>query len=63
MEPIKKYLDEVRGEGQGVGKERQGDGGADVCVCPKCGYEEEHEKGKPCNEKKCPKCKISLKGK
>jgi len=34
---------EQRGQGQGVDGPRQGDGGADVCVCPKCGHEEPHE--------------------
>jgi hypothetical protein len=53
----------ARGQGQGVGGPRQGDSGADVCVCPKCGREFPHEKGKPCNERKCPDCNVALVGK
>jgi len=53
----------ARGEGQGVGGERQGDGGASVCVCPDCGYEMPHEKGTPCSEQTCPKCNTPMQGK
>lgn len=53
----------ARGEGQGVGGSRQGDGGASVCVCPKCGEEIEHSRGTPCAEAKCPKCGASMVGK
>uniref|UniRef100_A0A6M3KSJ8 Putative prohead protease n=1 Tax=viral metagenome TaxID=1070528 RepID=A0A6M3KSJ8_9ZZZZ len=52
-----------RGEGQGVGGERQGDGGAESCVCPKCGEKIAHERGKPCSEVKCPKCGSVMVGK
>ena len=52
----------ARGEGQGVGGEKQGDGGADNCVCPKCNYKAKHERGTPCNEMKCPKCGASMVG-
>ena len=54
-------LTKARGEGMGVGGERQGDGGADYCVCSKCGYKAKHEKGKPCGT--CPKCGGSMTGK
>ena len=50
-----------RGEGQGNDGEKQGDGGADYCYCS-CGYKVAHEKGVPCNEKKCPKCDTALTG-
>jgi len=53
----------ARGEGQGVGGEKQGDGGAESCKCPKCGKEYKKEKGKQCNEKMCPKCNVKLEGK
>ena len=53
--------DKARGEGQGVGGNRQGDGGTSVCVCPKCGAESPHERGTPCNKRKCPKCKQVMK--
>ncbi|MFH1573717.1 MAG: zinc ribbon domain-containing protein, partial [Acidobacteriota bacterium] len=52
----------ARGEGRGDGGEPQGDGGADVCVCPKCGAESPHEKGDPCTGQKCPKCGASMTG-
>ncbi|MCK4783320.1 MAG: hypothetical protein KAV87_06180 [Desulfobacteraceae bacterium] len=51
------------GEGRGVGGPRQGVGGAEICVCPKCGYEEEHERGDPCAKIKCPKCGTPMVGK
>jgi len=53
----------ARGEGQGVEGEKQGDGGAEYCKCPKCGKEYKKGKGKPCNEKMCPKCNVKLEGK
>jgi hypothetical protein len=56
-------LEKARGKGRGVGGERQGDGGADICVCPKCGYKLKHKKGTPCSEIKCPKCGAQMGGK
>jgi len=56
-------VEQMGGSGQGVGNPRVGDGGTDVCVCPNCGYEEPHEKGVPCNQKKCPKCGTPMVGK
>jgi len=53
----------ARGDGQGQDGDRQGDGGADICVCPECGYETEHDKGTPCNEMTCPECGSNLVGK
>jgi len=50
------------GEGQGVGGPRQGTGGTDTCVCPKCGATAEHERGTPCAEKACPKCGAAMRG-
>ena len=55
--------DNSRGDGQGQDGPPQGDGGADICVCPECGYETEHDKGTPCNEMTCPECGTSLVGK
>ena len=52
----------TRGEGVGKGGRRQGDFGADVCVCPKCGYKEPHVKGVPCYSKVCPRCEARLEG-
>jgi hypothetical protein len=53
----------ARGQGQGVDGPRQGDAGAEACVCPKCKREFEHKKGTPCNERKCPDCNVALVGK
>ena len=53
----------ARGEGKGVGGPRQGDGGADICVCPSCGATVKHEKGTPCNSLSCPKCGQPMTGK
>jgi hypothetical protein len=55
--------DKARGEGQGVGKPKQGLGPTNKCVCPKCGAEYPHEPGKPCTEETCEKCGASLVGK
>lgn len=52
-----------RGMGKGVGGSPQGDGGADICVCPECGATSPHEKGVPCAEMKCPKCGAAMVGK
>ena len=56
-------VEKARGDGQGQDGQRQGDGGADYCVCPECGYYEKHtEKGTPCNEIDCPKCGVEMAG-
>ena len=54
-------IKKARGEGQGVGGEKQRDGGADYCVCPKCDYQVTHKKGIPCGT--CPKCGAKMVGK
>ncbi|MCD4666354.1 DUF134 domain-containing protein [archaeon] len=46
------------------GKGRMGEfaaGPNGMCVCPKCGYKEQHQIGIPCYQKKCPKCGSSMK--
>lgn len=48
------------GSGQGVGKPRRGEGGRDLCVCPKCKQTYQHVRGTPCNKQVCPKCKTPL---
>jgi hypothetical protein len=45
------------GQGRGMGT-GQGLGG--TCVCPKCGYSEQHQRGVPCFEVRCPKCNMQL---
>ncbi len=37
---------------------RQGPNG--YCVCPKCGYKVEHQRGIPCSALQCPNCKTNL---
>jgi len=36
--------------------EPKGKGPKGICICPKCGYEQQHVKGQPCASIKCPKC-------
>ena len=58
-----------RGQGQGQGRGGQGRGrmggpraagAVGTCVCPKCGYQEPHERGVPCMQKQCPKCGTAM---
>lgn len=51
------------GEGMGVGGPAQQIGGTNACVCPSCGHEVPHVRGKPCTTRKCPKCGTKMKGK
>ncbi len=37
--------------------------GKDLCVCPDCGFEQEHQYGQPCSEQICPQCKSLMKRK
>ncbi|MDK2920567.1 MAG: hypothetical protein PWR24_124 [Desulfonauticus sp.] len=52
------------GQGQGGGRQGgrgQGGGkGPGICVCPECNYQEVHERGVPCFEKRCPRCNTPL---
>ncbi len=32
----------------------------DMCMCPKCGFEQKHQNGTPCKLEECPKCGIAL---
>ena len=58
-----KWVAKARGEGQGAGGPRQGDGGTDTCVCPECGHEQEHERGTPCTKTACADCGELMVGK
>lgn len=54
-----------QGMGQGMaGRGRRGGalagGPAGACVCPKCGHQQSHERGRPCVEQACPQCGTSL---
>ena len=33
----------------------------EICLCPKCGFEQRHFKGKPCGEIICPRCSSLMK--
>ncbi|HEX2935538.1 MAG TPA: DUF134 domain-containing protein [Bacteroidales bacterium] len=35
----------------------------EVCICPRCGFEREHQIGIPCNKLICPECNVPLKKK
>jgi len=54
--------EKARGDGQGNGGERQGDGGADTCTCPECGAVTKKEKGVPCSSLICSECDVKLTG-
>jgi len=55
-------LKEARGDGQGKGGQKQKDGGADTCKCPKCGNTQAHTKGTPCTEIACTECGTAMVG-
>ena len=46
-----------RGGRRGLGG---GFGPSGECVCSSCGYSEAHQRGIPCQSKKCPKCGANL---
>lgn len=52
----------ARGQGQGQGGPRQGDGGTDTCVCPECGATAKHDRGTPCTKVSCSKCGAKMVG-
>jgi len=65
------YYKPLLGLGRGFGWQRKGRfkekipeakalGPGGFCVCEKCGYKVEHERGKPCSLQKCPKCNLPL---
>jgi len=55
----------MAGTGQGPGRAGGGlgrmggpkaAGPLGVCRCPKCGHTQQHERGIPCTQAKCPEC-------
>ncbi|MGD9347544.1 MAG: hypothetical protein PVH84_16885 [Candidatus Aminicenantes bacterium] len=52
-----------RGQGRGGGQGRMGGKGygpGGDCICPSCGTRVPHQRGKPCNQRKCPKCGATM---
>ncbi|MEA3400819.1 MAG: hypothetical protein U9R79_06170 [Armatimonadota bacterium] len=43
-----------------MGGDAAGAGPGGTCVCPNCGYEEQHERAAPCNERTCPECGATM---
>jgi predicted DNA-binding protein (UPF0251 family) len=35
----------------------------DLCTCPNCGFEQEHQYGQPCSKQICPQCQSLMKRK
>ncbi len=52
------------GQGMGGGRGRKGrpiaGGAVGACRCPNCGHTQPHERGVPCTQVQCPKCKTSM---
>ena len=45
-----KGMEDLRGEAPDVN-----------CICPNCGHQERHVPGRPCRQRKCPKCRSKMK--
>jgi len=56
-EHLREDFEKAVGRGR-MGAFAEGPGGK--CVCPKCGYEGEHDTGEACYDKKCPKCGAKM---
>lgn len=56
----KGYCWQRKGRFKEVVEEAKGIGPDGYCVCKKCGYQIEHEKGVPCSSLKCPDCNTAL---
>jgi len=52
------------GQGMGGGRGRKGGpiagGAVGTCRCPHCGHTQPHERGVPCTQVQCPKCKTAM---
>jgi len=57
-----KKKEKALGQGQGVGNERQGEGGTSWCICTECKHLAEHERDVPCAETPCPECGSEMRG-
>ena len=52
-----------KGTGKSQGQGRMGGlglGAGGDCVCPSCGRQVAHRRGKPCNQMKCPDCGVTM---
>ena len=50
--------------GRGRNKGNQaGSGPEGACICPQCGEEVPHQRGKPCYETECPQCGAQMRRK
>ena len=38
--------------------ERMGSGG--YCICPKCDHRVPHQRGRPCQQERCPECGAKM---
>jgi predicted DNA-binding protein (UPF0251 family) len=56
------YIMPGRGRGLGIGRRGLGLGGSNMCTCPKCGEKVPHQRGIPCFNTLCPKCKTPMAG-
>lgn len=58
---MQKHVERKEPPRKAAGMVRDGLGPIGTCVCQYCGYLEEHQKGVPCNQMKCPRCGVTLK--
>jgi len=59
MKSFEDFYREWVGRGRNKGN-KPGSGPGGKCICPKCGYEIEHQRGIPCYEIECPKCGAKM---
>ena len=38
----------------------QAKGPGGICICPKCDERIPHTRGTPCQEERCPKCRVKM---
>ena len=58
--PVNSGYGRARGVGRRMGSPNTGQQTGGICKCPKCGYRQEHTRGKPCNQTKCSKCETLM---
>jgi len=51
-----RFLQPGRGRNISPQGDKPGSGPGGYCVCPKCGYKQQHSRLSPCNQRTCPKC-------